>query len=241
MNKKQARERVRSSCCAQVEIPHPGQGGRPLHLRVLGRHAPARDDRHGAGLQPALLIADEPTTALDVTTQAEILDLIKRLQQSHGMAVMFITHDMGVVAEIADEVLVMYHGKVVETGPVDDIFHAPQHAYTRMLIGSVVKLERKADIRLRRAPLAVHAAADLGRARSRRCISRRQVEVARGRWRVAARAARRDARHRRRIGLGQDDDGPLPAARLSTPRQAPSTTAAPTARSSIWRRPTRRR
>ena len=80
---------------------------------------------------PALLIADEPTTALDVTTQAEILDLIKRLQDEHGMAVMFITHDMGVVAEIADEVLVMYRGKVVERGPVEAIFHAPQDAYTQ--------------------------------------------------------------------------------------------------------------
>ncbi len=95
-----------------------------------------------------MLIADEPTTALDVTTQAEILDLIKRLQQQHGMAVMFITHDMGVVAEIADDVLVMYHGKVMEYGPVDAIFHAPQNDYTRMLIGSVLKLEQKAEIRL---------------------------------------------------------------------------------------------
>ncbi len=80
---------------------------------------------------PPVLIADEPTTALDVTTQAEILDLIKRLQQSHGMAVLFITHDMGVVAEIADEVLVMYRGKVMEHGPVEQIFHAPQDDYTR--------------------------------------------------------------------------------------------------------------
>jgi peptide/nickel transport system ATP-binding protein len=99
---------------------------------------------------PSLLIADEPTTALDVTTQAEILDLIKRLQQSHGMAVMFITHDMGVVAEIADQVIVMRNGKVVETGPVDQIFHAAQHPYTKMLIGSVLKLGRKADIRVQR-------------------------------------------------------------------------------------------
>ena len=75
---------------------------------------------------PRVLIADEPTTALDVTTQAEILDLIKRLQKNHGMAVLFITHDMGVVAEIADEVLVMYRGKVMERGPVEQIFHAPQ-------------------------------------------------------------------------------------------------------------------
>lgn len=101
---------------------------------------------------PSLLIADEPTTALDVTTQAEVLDLIKRLQAEHGMGVMFITHDMGVVAEIADDVLVMYHGKVAEQGPVDAIFHAPQDDYTRMLISSVVKLEQKADIRLARPP-----------------------------------------------------------------------------------------
>ncbi len=80
---------------------------------------------------PSLLIADEPTTALDVTTQAEILDLIKRLQAEHGMGVMFITHDMGVVAEIADDVLVMYQGKVMESGPVETIFHAPQDAYTQ--------------------------------------------------------------------------------------------------------------
>jgi peptide/nickel transport system ATP-binding protein len=102
---------------------------------------------------PMLLIADEPTTALDVTTQAEILTLIRKLQDQHGMAVMFITHDMGVVAEIADEVVVMYNGRVVETGPVDTIFHNAQHEYTRRLIGSVLKLEQKAEIRLKRPPL----------------------------------------------------------------------------------------
>jgi peptide/nickel transport system ATP-binding protein len=102
---------------------------------------------------PSLLIADEPTTALDVTTQAEILALIRKLQDQHGMAVMFITHDMGVVAEIADEVVVMYQGRVAETGPVDTIFHAAAHEYTRRLIGSVLKLEQKAEIRLRRDPI----------------------------------------------------------------------------------------
>ena len=104
--------------------------------------------------EPAILIADEPTTALDVTTQAEILDLIRRLQQAKGMAVIFITHDMGVVAEIADDVLVMYQGVVREAGPVDQIFHAPKDDYTRMLIGSVVKLQQKAAIRLARPPRA---------------------------------------------------------------------------------------
>jgi peptide/nickel transport system ATP-binding protein len=90
---------------------------------------------------PRVLIADEPTTALDVTTQAEILDLIARLQIERGMSVLFITHDMGVVAEIADEVAVMHLGKLVEKGPVDEIFHNPKAPYTKMLIGSVLKLE----------------------------------------------------------------------------------------------------
>ena len=89
---------------------------------------------------PQLLIADEPTTALDVTTQANILDLIRELQQDMGMSVLFITHDLGVVAEIADEVAVMYLGTVVERGDVDAIFHDPKHPYTRALLRSVPKL-----------------------------------------------------------------------------------------------------
>jgi peptide/nickel transport system ATP-binding protein len=93
---------------------------------------------------PRVLIADEPTTALDVTTQAEILALMRRLQQSHGMAVLFITHDMGVVAHIADEVAVMHHGVLVEKGPVTQVFTAPQAAYSRRLIGSVLQLEQPA-------------------------------------------------------------------------------------------------
>ncbi len=136
----------------QVEIPEPAHavdrytfefsGG--MRQRVMIAMALACD--------PALLIADEPTTALDVTTQAEVLDLIRRLQREKGMAVMFITHDMGVVAEMADEVLVMYRGKIVEAGPVDGIFHAPKDDYTKMLIGSVTKLERRSEIRLERPP-----------------------------------------------------------------------------------------
>jgi peptide/nickel transport system ATP-binding protein len=90
--------------------------------------------------EPRLLIADEPTTALDVTTQANILDLIRSLQQELGMSVMFITHDLGVVAEIADQVVVMYMGTVVECGDVDTIFHASGHPYTRALLDSVPRL-----------------------------------------------------------------------------------------------------
>ena len=86
---------------------------------------------------PRILIADEPTTALDVTTQAQILDLLRQLQAREGMTIMMITHNLGVVAEMCDEVVVMYLGRVVEQGPVDDIFHAPQHPYTKALLRSI--------------------------------------------------------------------------------------------------------
>ncbi len=91
-------------------------------------------------LGPALLIADEPTTALDVTTQAQILQLIRDIQKTHGMGVLFITHDFGVVAEIADRVAVMQAGHIVETGAARKVLTAPQHDYTRMLIGAVPSL-----------------------------------------------------------------------------------------------------
>lgn len=97
---------------------------------------------------PKLLIADEPTTALDVTTQARIVDLLRDLQEQTGMAMLFITHDLGVVAEIADEVVVMYLGTVVEQGPVDEIFHDPQHPYTRALLASIPRMGRGARQRL---------------------------------------------------------------------------------------------
>nr|WP_157866079.1 ABC transporter ATP-binding protein [Mesorhizobium japonicum] len=90
--------------------------------------------------QPKLLIADEPTTALDVTIQAQILELIKELQEEEGMSVLFITHDMGVVAEIADRTVVMYNGQVVEAAPTENIFNSPDHPYTRSLLSAVPKL-----------------------------------------------------------------------------------------------------
>ncbi len=86
---------------------------------------------------PALLVADEPTTALDVTVQAQVLDLLRRLRRDHGSAVVLITHDMGVVGEMADRVLVMYAGRVVESGPADDIFDDPWHPYTWGLLASI--------------------------------------------------------------------------------------------------------
>ena len=97
---------------------------------------------------PDLLIADEPTTALDVTTQAQILELMQDLQRELGMAMIFITHDLGVVAEIADEVAVMYLGIVVERGNVDQVFHEPKHPYTRALLKSIPRLGLQSRARL---------------------------------------------------------------------------------------------
>ena len=101
---------------------------------------------------PKLLIADEPTTALDVTTQAQILDLLRELQEKNGMSIMLITHNLGVIAEMADEVVVMYLGKGVETGPVDDVFHSPQHPYTQGLLRSIPSIYAKGTERLPSIP-----------------------------------------------------------------------------------------
>src|SRR5437667_347797 len=98
--------------------------------------------------KPTLLIADEPTTALDVTTQTQILELLRRLQREDGMAIMLITHDLGVVAEMATDVAVMYLGRVVEQAPVDAIFHAPRHPYTRALLRSIPRMRPRAGARL---------------------------------------------------------------------------------------------
>jgi peptide/nickel transport system ATP-binding protein len=97
---------------------------------------------------PELLIADEPTTALDVTVQAQILDLIRDLQQEFNSAVIVITHDLGVVAELADDIMVMYSGRMAEYGKADEIFHEPQHPYTWGLLGSMPRLDRARTDRL---------------------------------------------------------------------------------------------
>jgi peptide/nickel transport system ATP-binding protein len=91
--------------------------------------------------EPRLLIADEPTTALDVTVQAQILNLIRDLQKRTNMSVLFITHDMGVVAEMCDEVAVMYAGRIVEVGPVQQVIHEPAHPYTVGLMGSIPSMD----------------------------------------------------------------------------------------------------
>jgi oligopeptide/dipeptide ABC transporter ATP-binding protein len=113
------------------EHPHKLSGG--MRQRAMIAMALACD--------PRLLIADEPTTALDVTIQAQILELMRELQQETGTAIILITHDLGVVAEVADEVVVMYAGRVVEQAPVQALFDAPQHPYTIGLLGSIPRLD----------------------------------------------------------------------------------------------------
>jgi oligopeptide/dipeptide ABC transporter ATP-binding protein len=99
-------------------------------------------------LEPAILIADEPSTALDVTIQAQILELLQQLNEEHGLSVILITHDLGVVAEIAERVLVMYAGQIVEQGTLDEIFYDPQHPYTWGLMGSLTRLDQERPERL---------------------------------------------------------------------------------------------
>jgi oligopeptide transport system ATP-binding protein len=99
----------------------------------------------GISCRPKLLIADEPTTSLDVTIQAQIVDLVKRLQQELNMAVIWITHDLGVIARLAKRVNVMYAGYIVESGPIKPIFANPQHPYTMGLLGSVPSMEARSD------------------------------------------------------------------------------------------------
>ena len=147
MSRRQARERT-VELLRQVEIPRPEQAIDRYPFEYSGGMRQRAVIAMALACNPTVLIADEPTTALDVTTQAEILDLIKRLQAKYGMAVMFITHDMGVVAEIADEIVVMRYGKLVERGDVHAIFARPQHPYTKMLLQAVVELDRPSVRRL---------------------------------------------------------------------------------------------
>ena len=121
-----------------VEYPHQISGG--MRQRVMIALALA--------CKPDILIADEPTTALDVTIQAQILDLIKKLQNETGMAVIFITHDLGVIAEICEDVVVMYAGKIAETASAIELFKNPQHPYTQGLLDSIPRLETPRKTRL---------------------------------------------------------------------------------------------
>ncbi len=124
------------------QFPHEFSGG--MRQRAMIAMALAND--------PSLLIADEPTTALDVTVQAQILDLMRDLQKEFGSAIIMITHDLGVVAEIADDILVMYGGKMVERGSVDDVFERPEHPYTWGLLTSMPRMDQVRQERLNPVP-----------------------------------------------------------------------------------------
>ncbi|GAA2953262.1 ABC transporter ATP-binding protein [Streptomyces enissocaesilis] len=115
------------------DYPHQFSGG--MRQRIMIAMALA--------LEPGLIIADEPTTALDVTVQAQVMDLLAELQRELGMGLVLITHDLGVVADVADRIAVMYAGRIVETAPVHDIYKAPAHPYTRGLLDSIPRLDRK--------------------------------------------------------------------------------------------------
>jgi peptide/nickel transport system ATP-binding protein len=136
LSKRAARSRA-IELLALVGIPRPSQRVDAYSFELSGGLRQRVMIALALSAEPRVLIADEPTTALDVTTQAQILELIRRLQQERDLAVILITHDMGVIAEMADDVVVMYLGHEVEKGPVDAIFHAPRHPYTRSLLRSI--------------------------------------------------------------------------------------------------------
>ncbi|MDW8450482.1 MAG: ABC transporter ATP-binding protein [Anaerolineae bacterium] len=139
VSKQEARART-IEMLRKVRIPRPERLVDEYPFRLSGGMRQRAMIAMALSCNPSLLIADEPTTALDVTTQAQILDLMLELQQEYGMSIMFITHDLGVVAEIADYVAVMYLGRVVESADVDTVFNSPKHPYTQALLSSVPKI-----------------------------------------------------------------------------------------------------
>jgi oligopeptide/dipeptide ABC transporter ATP-binding protein len=142
LGKRGRRERA-IEMLAQVEIPNPEKRIDEYPHQLSGGMRQRVMIAMALCCEPSILIADEPTTALDVTIQAQILDLMERLKTSHDTAIMLITHDLGVVAQVCDRVMVMYAGRVIETGTVRDIFHRPRHPYTRALLDSIPKAGRR--------------------------------------------------------------------------------------------------
>ena len=147
MNKNEAKE-LTLEMLYKVGIPNPYQRINEYPHQLSGGLRQRAMIAMALSCNPSLLIADEPTTALDVTVQAQILELMKDLQAEFGMSIMFITHNLGVIAEVSDEVMVMYLGKAVEYASVDEIFHNPLHPYTVRLLRSIPKVGKKARTRL---------------------------------------------------------------------------------------------
>jgi peptide/nickel transport system ATP-binding protein len=147
LDARRARERA-VDLLRQVGIPKPERRVDEYAFQLSGGLRQRAMIATALACGPRVLIADEPTTALDVTTQAQILDLLRHLQAREGMAIILITHNLGVVAEMCDEVVVMYLGRVVERGPVDAIFHAPQHPYTQALLRSIPSIQAQVRTKL---------------------------------------------------------------------------------------------
>jgi peptide/nickel transport system ATP-binding protein len=147
VSKAEARNRT-IELLRKVGIPRPEQRADEYPFQLSGGQRQRAMIAMALSCNPSLLIADEPTTALDVTTQAQILELMVQLKDEFGMSIMLITHDLGVVAEMADDVVVMYLGRIVERAGVDALFHDPKHPYTRALLRSIPKLGPKMRERL---------------------------------------------------------------------------------------------
>jgi peptide/nickel transport system ATP-binding protein len=133
VNKQEAKEKT-IALFKEVQLPRPESIFDAYPHQISGGQKQRVMIAMAMSCNPSILIADEPTTALDVTVQKTILDLMLKLQTEHDMGIMFITHDLGVIAELADKVVVMYKGKIVEQGPVMEIFANPQHPYTKGLV-----------------------------------------------------------------------------------------------------------
>jgi oligopeptide/dipeptide ABC transporter ATP-binding protein len=147
MDKAEAQKKA-VEALGSVGIPDPETRAKHYPFEFSGGMRQRAMIAMALALEPAVLIADEPSTALDVTIQAQIIELLQDLNQEHGLSVILITHDLGVVAEIADRVLVMYAGQVVEQGSLDEIFYDPQHPYTWGLLGSIARLDQDRPDRL---------------------------------------------------------------------------------------------
>ncbi len=136
----------------EVNIPNPAEAIHRYPHQLSGGMRQRAVIAMALSCNPSLLVADEPTTALDVTVQAQILDLVRKLQKNHKSAVVFITHDMGVIAELADRVMVMYAGRIVERGTKRELFSNPQHPYTLALLDSIPPLQGARPYRLKSIP-----------------------------------------------------------------------------------------
>jgi peptide/nickel transport system ATP-binding protein len=147
VTEKEAREQV-IEMMAHVGIPNARQNFDSYPHQLSGGMRQRAMIALALMCRPSLVIADEPTTAVDVTTEAQVLRLMRELQDEFGMAIMFITHDLGVIAQMAEEVVVMYMGKIVESADVDTIFHNPKHPYLRSLLKSIPRIGAKTGKRL---------------------------------------------------------------------------------------------